>query len=77
MKEGDPLPFPAESLSAEKVVCDAVYLAGRETELIWRARAVGAQVLPGDRMLLYQGVQAQRVWTGREPNVEVMSDALA
>ena len=77
MKEGDSLPFPAESLSAEKVVCDAVYLAGRETDLIWRARALGAQVLPGDRMLLYQGVQAQRVWTGREPNVEVMSDALA
>jgi shikimate dehydrogenase len=77
MKEGDPLPFPAGSLSAEKVVCDAVYLAGRETELIWRAREAGAQVLPGDRMLLYQGVQAQRVWTGREPNVEVMSDALA
>jgi shikimate dehydrogenase len=77
MKEGDPLPFPAGSLSAKKVVCDAVYLAGRETELIWRAREAGAQILPGDRMLLYQGVQAQRVWTGREPNVEVMSDALA
>jgi shikimate dehydrogenase len=30
----------------------------------------------GDRMLLYQGVQAQRVWTGREPNIEAMSDAL-
>jgi shikimate dehydrogenase len=77
MKEGDPLPFPAGSLSAEKVVCDAVYLAGRETELIRRAREAGARVVPGGRMLLYQGVQAQRVWTGREPNVEVMSDALA
>jgi len=77
MKEGDPLPFPVGSLSAEKVVCDAVYLAGRETELIRRAREAGARVVPGGRMLLYQGVQAQRVWTGKEPNVEVMSDALA
>jgi shikimate dehydrogenase len=77
MKEGDPLPFPAGSLSPEKVVCDAVYLAGRETELIRRAREAGARVVPGGRMLLYQGVQAQRVWMGREPNVEVMSDALA
>ena len=76
MKEGDPLPFPAGSLSAEKVVCDAVYLAGRETELIRRAREAGARVVTGGRMLLYQGVQAQRVWMGREPNVEVMSDAL-
>lgn len=77
MKEGDPLPFPAGSLSGEKIVCDAVYLAGRETELIRRAREVGARVVPGGRMLLYQGVQAQRVWTGREPDVEVMSGALA
>jgi shikimate dehydrogenase len=76
MKEGDPLPFPAGSLSAEKVVCDAVYLAGGETELIRQAREAGSRVVPGGRMLLYQGVQAQRVWTGREPNVEVMSDAL-
>ncbi len=77
MREGDPLPFPAGSLSAEKVVCDAVYLAGRETELIRRAREAGVRVVPGGRMLLYQGVQAQRVWTGGEPNVEVMSNALA
>ena len=77
MKERDALPLPVKSLTARKVVCDAVYLAGRETELIRQAREAGARVVPGGRMLLYQGVQAQRVWTGREPNVEVMSDALA
>lgn len=77
MKEVDPLPLPVGALTAEKVVCDAVYLAGRETGLIRRAREAGARVVPGGRMLLYQGVQAQRIWTGREPNLEVMSDALA
>lgn len=77
MKERDALPLPVKSLTARKVVCDAVYLAGRETKLIRQAREAGARVVPGGRMLLYQGVQAQRVWTGREPNVEVMSDALA
>jgi shikimate dehydrogenase len=77
MKEGDPLPLPTESLSLEKIVCDAVYLAGGETALIRQAREAGARVVPGGRMLLYQGVQAQRIWTGREPNVEVMSDALS
>src|SRR5215207_9830387 len=70
MKEGDPLPIPAEAITADKVVCDAVYLAGRETTLIRCACADGARTVPGGRMLLYQGVQAQRVWTGREPNVE-------
>jgi shikimate dehydrogenase len=77
MKKGDPLPLPAESLSAKKVVCDAVYTAGMETVLIRRAREAGARTVSGGRMLLYQGVQAQRIWTGREPNVKAMSEALA
>jgi shikimate dehydrogenase len=76
MKEEDPLPLPAETITVEKVVCDAVYLAGKETALVRHARKMGGRTVPGGRMLLYQGVQAQRVWTGREPNVEVMSAAL-
>ena len=77
MKEGDPLPLPTGCLAAEKVICDAVYLSGGETSLIRHAREAGARTVPGGRVLLYQGVQAQRLWTGREPNVGVMSDALA
>jgi shikimate dehydrogenase len=77
MKEEDLLPLPARYLVAEKIVCDAVYLAGKETALIRHAREVGARTVSGGRMLLYQGVQAQRIWTGREPSVGVMSDALA
>ncbi len=77
MKDKDPLPVPAEVLSADKVICDAVYRAGRDTTLIRHARRVGACPVSGGRMLLYQGVQAQRIWTGREPNVEAMSDVLA
>ena len=77
MKEEDPLPLPAEALTGGKVVCDAVYLARKETALIRHARGVGARAVSGGRMLLYQGVQAQRIWTGREPNVGAMSGALA
>ncbi len=77
MKKEDPLPLPAESLSAEKVVCDAVYTAGVETALIRRAREAGARTVSGGQMLLYQGVQAQRIWTRREPNVKAMSDAVS
>jgi shikimate dehydrogenase len=76
MKKEDPLPLPVETLAEEKIVCDAVYLAGGETTLIRHAKEAGARTVSGDRMLLYQGVQAQRVWTGREPNIEAMSDAL-
>ncbi len=77
MKKEDPLPLPALYITGEKAVCDAVYVAGGETALIQHARGVGAHAVSGGRMLLYQGVQAQRIWTGREPNVEVMSSALA
>jgi shikimate dehydrogenase len=77
MKKEDPLPLPIETLAGEKVVCDAVYLTGGETALIRHAKKAGARTVSGERMLLYQGVQAQRVWTGREPNVEAMSRALA
>jgi shikimate dehydrogenase len=77
MKKEDPLPLPIETLAGEKVVCDAVYLTGGETALIRHAKEAGARTVSGERILLYQGVQAQRVWTGREPNVEAMSRALA
>ena len=77
MKKKDPLPLPVETLAGGKVVCDAVYIAGGDTALIRHAKEAGARTVSGDRMLLYQGVQAQRVWTGREPNVEAMSEALA
>jgi shikimate dehydrogenase len=76
MKKGDPLPLPAESVSAEKVVCDAVYITGAETALVRCAREAGARTVSGGRMLLYQGVQAQRIWIGREPNVQAMSNVL-
>ena len=77
MKKEDPLPSPVETRAGEKVVCDAVYLAGRQTTLIRHAKGAGARTVSGDGMLLYQGVQAQRVWTGPEPTIEAMSDALA
>lgn len=76
MKDEDPVPVPVGCLESQKVVCDAVYRAGKETRLIEAARQRGARVVTGDRMLLYQGVQAQRLWTGQEPDVEAMNDAL-
>lgn len=77
MKDGDPLPIPAEILDGGKAVCDAVYRPGTETQLVRLARERGARIVAGDRMLLYQGVLAQKLWTGREPNVKVMDRAIS
>jgi shikimate dehydrogenase len=77
MKDGDPLPLPVEYLDEGRTVCDAVYRPGRETALVREARERGARVVTGQRMLLYQGVLAQRLWTGLEPNVEAMDAAIS
>ena len=76
MKDEDDLPIPSEYLDEGRIVCDAVYRPGRETALIREARQRGARVVTGEGMLLYQGVLAQRLWTGREPNVKVMNGAI-
>ncbi len=77
MREGDPLPIPAGYVDEGRAVCDAVYRPGTQTPLVRLARERGARVVAGDRMLLYQGVLAQKLWTGREPNVEVMDRAIS
>ena len=76
MRESDPVPVPFEHLEAGAVVCDAVYRPGG-TEFVKQARGRGLRAVAGGRMLLYQGVQAQRLWTGREPDVRVMSGAIS
>ncbi|CAA9494720.1 MAG: Shikimate 5-dehydrogenase I alpha [uncultured Rubrobacteraceae bacterium] len=77
MRDGDPLPLPPEYLDADTTLVDAVYRPGAETALVRHARGRGANVVTGQRMLLYQGVLAQRLWTGRQPNVEAMNRALS
>lgn len=77
MKEEDDLPIPARYVEEGRAFCDAVYRPGAETPLVRLARERGAQVAAGDRMLLYQGVLAQKLWTGQEPNVEAMDRAIS
>jgi shikimate dehydrogenase len=77
MKDDDPLPLPAGCLGADMAICDAVYRPGKVTRFIGLARGRGLRTVSGGRMLLYQGVQAQRIWLGNEPDVGAMSDALA
>ncbi len=77
MKPEDPLPVPIGPLGTNAAVCDAAYVPGGETAFIRLARERGLTAVPGERMLLYQGAQAQRIWTGKEPDVGAMSAALS
>jgi len=75
MHEGDPLPMPAASFRPGQVVYDVVYNPA-ETVLLKAARSAGAKAVNGLGMLLYQGVLAYEIWTGRTPPAEIMRRAL-
>lgn len=64
-----------ELISAAMLVCDLVYNP-LETTLIRVAGEKGAKTLPGLGMLVYQGALAFKLWTGQEPPVDQMREAI-
>ncbi len=73
--EGSGCPLAPEALGVREAVIDIIYHPA-ETPLLARARALGLPTANGIGMLLYQGAEAFRFWTGHEPPVEVMRQAL-
>lgn len=61
----------AEDLHSGLTVFDIVYNP-LETRLLREAKAAGAKTISGVLMLVYQGAEAFRLWTGVEPPVELM-----
>jgi len=68
------LPVP-ESIINEVVVFDTVYNP-MNTPLISLAKRKGCKVIYGMDMLVYQGAESFRIWTDREPPVDVMRKAV-
>ncbi len=75
LKKGDPLPLARELIESRHLVCDLVYNPP-VTPLLKAAKVRRAKLLPGLGMLLYQGVIAFEIWTGKKAPVEVMQKAL-
>jgi len=68
-------PWPEEvSIPAGIVVFDLVY-APLETRLLQQAKAAGAHTIDGLQMLIQQGVEAFRLWTGLSPPKAVIYQA--
>ena len=64
-------PVPVEALRSGHWVADVIY-SPIETELIRAASGIGARVLTGGGMCVYQGVDAFRLFTGIDPDVARM-----
>ncbi len=75
LKKTDPLPLSRTLISKSHLICDLVYNPP-ETPFLKAAKTLGAQKFSGLGMLLYQGVIAFEIWTGKKAPVPVMKSAL-
>ncbi|HYU61499.1 MAG TPA: shikimate dehydrogenase [Solirubrobacterales bacterium] len=70
-----PLPVDADGLHDRQVVVDLVY-GSDETALVRAARERGAAVIDGLEVLVHQGAESLRIWTGLTPPLEAMRRAV-
>lgn len=70
----DQTPVPIELLRKNLAVMDIVYNP-LETKLAKDAQTLGAKVVSGIEMLIYQGAASFEIWTGKSAPVEVMRKA--
>ena len=68
------LPLDPERWNAEIVLVDLVY-SGSESRLIAEARRRSATAIGGLEVLVRQGGESLRIWTGMDPPLEVMREA--
>lgn len=74
-KMADKSPVDADKLSSNQIVFDAVY-APLETKLLKDAKVVGANIIHGTEMLLYQGDAQFKLYTGYDAPEQEMRKAL-
>ena len=73
----DELPVAEELIAAAEIACDLTYRGdGRETGLVATAARHGVRVIDGLDVLVFQGVLAFELFTGREPPLDVMHAAV-
>ena len=78
MADEDPfqqLPLDRERFDAETVLVDLVY-AGAESRLVREARKRNATAIDGLEVLVRQGGESLRIWTGLDPPLDVMQAAV-
>lgn len=74
LQDGDPSPLAAEYFLPGVCYFDTIY---RDTAFLAQARAQACRCADGLGMLLHQGAASFRIWTGHEPPLAAMRQALA
>ena len=71
MGDDDTSLVPKEMLRPSLTVCDVIYHPP-ETRLLKDAKSIGCKTMNGKYMLLYQGVAAFKLWTGKDMPVPLI-----
>lgn len=74
LKEDDPPLFDYDLLKPTHVVVDIIY---KETPLLKKAKEKGSPFQDGLDMLLYQGMESFRIWTGLEAPYHTLLEAVS
>ncbi|HOX28448.1 MAG TPA: shikimate dehydrogenase [bacterium] len=74
LRPGDGAPLDTEMLNGGHTLVDLIYKPPL-SEFLAAGAARGARTLNGFGMLVFQAMEAFRIWTGRTPRMDVMWDA--
>lgn len=72
----DHLPLRRDGFTEHQTVVDMVY-GDHRSKLLKAAEGARAAVVEGIEILVQQGARSLEIWTGREPDLDVMRDAAA
>ncbi len=72
----DAKPLVTRDMIHEGMVVNDVIYNPLETGLLREARLAGAKTITGIYMLIYQGIESFKIWTGLEPPLEVFEEAV-
>jgi shikimate dehydrogenase len=69
-------PLVTSDMMHERLIVNDVIYNPLETGLLKEAHKTGAKTISGIKMLIYQGIESFKIWTGREPPVKIFEDAI-
>lgn len=75
LRPGDPLPIEPDALAPGQIVFDSVYTPP-ETALLKAAKAQGCICIGGLGMLARQGAKSLSIWSGLQPDEDLMLSVL-
>jgi len=68
-------PLTREEIPGGAIILDLVYNP-LKTRLLEEAEEAGARTIPGVEVLVHQGAEAFKLWTGKDPPIKVMKEAV-